>query len=362
MTRRNGSTTVLGLFFVACTSVTSPVDTPSHPVDALEIPEIHEHDLGALPCSTVEAHGTPARFPDLFDPACWNEDLRFIAGGPRSPGSEHWRATQELCANRLEFLGFEVHRHFFGEGGVNIIGRKTGSVAEADVVMVSAHYDSVSGCPGADDNATGVAGTLEIARVLSSGSFERSLLVACWDQEELGILGSSAWLHDPLETHGTIVMSVVLDSVGFVCWAPVCQQLWPGLWQEYPAQTRWIDDQQNLGGFLAMVANGQAVSAALSAKSLASDLGLSALVFDVPQDYSQGPFIELGSDHFPFWNAGLPSVLFSDTAFFRNPRIHCVDGLDSYVSLNLEFASRVVKVAGATVLDALAPLVKEPSE
>ena len=72
----------------------------------------------------------------------------------RPPGSEGWHDVQDMLAQRLEQLGYDVSRSDYGSG-VNVIGRLPGTKAEEIEVILSAHYDHIPGCPGADDNASG---------------------------------------------------------------------------------------------------------------------------------------------------------------------------------------------------------------
>src|SRR5690606_20146741 len=123
--------------------------------------------------------------------ARYQADLEAIAM-PREPESAHWQAVQDLCAERLEGLGFTVERHAYATG-VNVIGVREGTSEPQRRVLVGAHYDHIAGCAGADDNASGVAGALEAARVLAMASFPRTLVVACWDEEERGLIGSRAY-------------------------------------------------------------------------------------------------------------------------------------------------------------------------
>src|SRR5690606_6446465 len=101
--------------------------------------------------------------------------------------------VQDLCADRLTELGYEVTLHNYGSG-VNVIGRRPGATAPDEIVMVGAHYDHIDDCRGADDNASGVAAALEIARVLATVETQRTTMIACWDQEELGLIGSEAFV------------------------------------------------------------------------------------------------------------------------------------------------------------------------
>lgn len=119
----------------------------------------------------------------------YHQDLEDITGA-RPSGSAHWQEVQDLCATRLSELGFTVERHAYATG-VNVMGTLTGSDLASERVMISAHYDSIVGCASADDNASGVAGALEAARVLSKRRYRRTLVIGCWDQEERGPGGST---------------------------------------------------------------------------------------------------------------------------------------------------------------------------
>src|SRR4051812_5098468 len=103
-------------------------------------------------------------------------DVAFIQG-ERTPGSAHWQEVQDFCAKRLEDLGYEVERQTYGTG-VNVIGLLRGASIPDEQVLISAHYDHIEGCAGADDNGSGVAAALDAARQLASKPRARTLVVA----------------------------------------------------------------------------------------------------------------------------------------------------------------------------------------
>mgnify|MGYP000591386866 CR=1 FL=1 len=94
----------------------------------------------------------------------------------RPAGSDGWLAARATCATRLAELGYEPRTSVFRFPGsteyplayVNVVGVKRGAKRPSEEVIVSAHYDHIYGCPGADDDASGVASTLEIARLLAA--------------------------------------------------------------------------------------------------------------------------------------------------------------------------------------------------
>lgn len=107
----------------------------------------------------------------------------------------------------------------------NILAVKWGTTKPDEFVICGAHYDSWNSdgsdpdtirSPGADDNASGVAGILETARLLSPYKFERSIIFANWNAEEIGLVGSAAYAHDMAEQGMDIVAYFNLDMTGYL--------------------------------------------------------------------------------------------------------------------------------------------------
>ena len=103
----------------------------------------------------------------------------------------------------------------------NVIAVKTGSVYPDEYVVCGAHYDSVSwlnftnDAPGADDNATGTAGMMEIARVLSDMEFERSIIICTFTAEEIGLQGSADYAERCKEQGMNILGYINIDMSGY---------------------------------------------------------------------------------------------------------------------------------------------------
>ena len=107
----------------------------------------------------------------------------------------------------------------------NVLAVKWGTTKPEEFVVCGAHYDSWNAdgydpdtirSPGADDNATGVAGILETARLLSPYTFDRSIIFANWCAEEIGLIGSAAYAHDMAEQRMDIVAYFNLDMTGYL--------------------------------------------------------------------------------------------------------------------------------------------------
>ena len=140
--------------------------------------------------------------------------------------------VQDWLVSRYQSFGvdtvilhdFEVP--YFEQGTAdNVIAVKWGTKTPEEFVVCGAHYDSWNSdgydpdtirSPGADDNASGVAGILETARILSGYTFDRSVIFANWCAEEIGLVGSAAYAHDCAEQGMDIVAYFNLDMTGYL--------------------------------------------------------------------------------------------------------------------------------------------------
>lgn len=147
----------------------------------------------------------------------------------------HWvYEVQDWLKGRYSGMGFDsVYLHDFQvlyhdslwETSDNVIAFKRGLLYPDEYVVCGAHYDSYNNspgdpdslrAPGADDNASGVAGILETARLLSGCSFERSVLFCHWAAEEVGLKGSEAFANDCATELMDIVGYFNLDMTGYL--------------------------------------------------------------------------------------------------------------------------------------------------
>lgn len=140
--------------------------------------------------------------------------------------------VQDWLVSRYQALGVDtVMLHDFPvpdstiETADNIIAVQWGAKTPQEFVVCGAHYDSWNDdgedpdtirSPGADDNASGVAGILETARLLSHYTFDRSIIYANWCAEEIGLVGSAAYAHDMAEQGMDIVGYFNLDMTGYL--------------------------------------------------------------------------------------------------------------------------------------------------
>ncbi|MCB9568258.1 MAG: M28 family peptidase [Myxococcales bacterium] len=311
-------------------------------------------DLGAAGGCEIT---TPEALMACVDLDRYVDDLTFIAA-PRTPGSPHWLAVQERCASALEEAGLVVELEGYGSG-TNVIGVLPGVGAEADeVVLLGAHYDHIAACDGADDNASGVAGALEVARVLAAAPLRRTLVVACWDQEELGLVGSRAYaqaLVDP----SAVVVAFNFDMIGYADPAPNTQTFPGPLAARFPGLAAELDAHEHRADFIAVVADDLAEGVALDLEARAEGLGrlTGVMTLSAAEKLDEDAFGLLAqSDHRSFWERDVPALHVFDTGVFRNPAYHCFGGADTVDTLDHAFTFDVLRatvgaVAAAAALD-----------
>lgn len=292
---------------------------------------------------------TPQDLMAGIDATRFEDTLRHTAV-ERVPGDDGWQMVQDYLRDELEAVGFAVELHSYGTGH-NVIGVLEGGDRAHELVVVSAHYDHIPGCPGADDNASGLAAILEHARVLSGASYERTLVVASWDEEEWGLIGSEAWVAEAAARGDDIVSSIVYDTFAYTCDEPECQQLPFGFELLVPDQADELADNEYRGDFTALFGN-EASAATLEALAQhAEDIALNQLSVSLSDELIANPAMAdlQRSDHAPFWDAGYPAIFITDTANFRNPNYHCLGGQDTPETLDMPFAVQVVRAVTGTL-------------
>jgi hypothetical protein len=307
------------------------------------------------PTTTVSA--APTKAPRAPTPAVRQErleaDVRFVAK-PRPPGSTHHAKVRERCAEVLKENGFEVVRQSF-VGGENVVGIRPGKRDER--VILSAHYDHIPGCSGADDNATGVAVVWEAARVLGTSSFERTLVLACWDDEEAGLNGSAAYATRAKKQNEEIALMISLDGVGYTNDRPGSQGMPAGFDRLFPSMGKRLRELEFRGNFIAVIAD-SAGAHGLAAIQQQADAAKLPVLGDALGVIQRLALLDAArSDHASFWLQGYPALLVTDTANFRSPYYHCQSGDDAVSTLDFDFTTRV----GRTLIGAVADLLSEDS-
>jgi Zn-dependent M28 family amino/carboxypeptidase len=268
---------------------------------------------------------------------------------PRLPGSAGWKAAMDLCAQRFTDAGFNVERQGYGTG-TNVIGTLA-SGSPGPRLLVSAHYDGVANCQAADDNASGVAGVLEAARVLGAARLAGTLVVACWDEEELGMVGSGAYA-DRAKSMGEVIDAAFsLDMIGYRSTLAGSQNLPAGFDSLFPAQAAQIAAGSYTGDFVGVILDSGAHPAGQTFAAQAAAAGVPELSIEIPNAIlgSADMAFFRRSDHASFWRAGMPALMVTDTAELRNPHYHCINAPDVPADLDADFVAAVVRAQVGTI-------------
>ncbi|MEC7641867.1 MAG: M28 family peptidase [Nitrospinota bacterium] len=220
---------------------------------------------------------------------------------------------------------------FDGTVSQNVLGLKKGSSGTGELFVLGAHYDTVEGSPGADDNASAVAALLEILRLLQPVTLKTSLMFAGFTLEEYGLIGSRFFVEQSAENQVAIGGMISLEMLGFRNHQPGSQQF-----PHYVDAARYPD----AGDFILVVGNEPSQDLTLSlAKTMQQAVPqLPVELLSVPGEGDLFPEIRL-SDHSPFWDNGHRAVMVTDTAFFRNPHYH--KSTDTLETLDIEFISDI---------------------
>lgn len=241
--------------------------------------------------------------------------------GPRAIGQgDSLKRSADYIAAQLGQAGWTVKRLGYPVSGVtceNIEVERRGTTHPDEIVVIGAHYDSMTVTPGADDNASGVAALLALAKQFATrlAPPQRTLRFVAFVNEEpvyfqSRLMGSRVYAAECKRRGDNIVAMLSLESIGYYSEKRGSQQ-YPSFWLRlfYPSK----------GNFLAFVGNRASKDLVASvtrtfegSKTLRSKSA--ALPDDVPG---------IGwSDHWSFWQEGYPAVMATDTAVFRNPHYH----------------------------------------
>jgi hypothetical protein len=296
---------------------------------------------------------TALQLAECVDPDRYLADLEFIAA-PREPGSPHWQAVQDLCVERFTAAGFEVDLHTYSTG-VNVIGRKLGTDLPDEQILVAAHYDHIPGCNGADDNGTGTAAVLETARVLGQRDYPRTLVVACWDQEEEGLIGAEAYVDLAMTAGDQILFNYNFEMIGYYDDAPDSQTVPAGFELLFPDQVEALTANEYRGDFVAIVVDDAGVPQVEPFVTYAEMFGLATVMLPVPADLKNSPLLSdlRRSDHAAFWEVDIPAVMLTDTSEFRYDNYHCQTGEDAVELLDHDFSTKIIRSTVGSTAESL---------
>lgn len=281
-------------------------------------------------------HASPALATEL------RRDVEALcAFGPRNTFEpENLAAAAAYIEKAL--AGYTVERQEYDAEGVpvaNLIVEIQGTTRPEEIVIVGAHYDSVDGTRGADDNASGVAGMLALARRFAHARPARTLRFIAWVNEEpphfqTGTMGSYVYARRCHERGERIVAALSLEMLGYYDDQPGSQQYPPPLSALYP-------DTANFIGFAGNLASRVLVKECVRVFRAKSTFPAQAAV--LPELIPQTGW----SDQWSFWQFGWPALMVTDTALYRNPHYHTEGDLPE--TLDYERMAAVVEGLGEVV-------------
>jgi hypothetical protein len=256
--------------------------------------------------------------------------------------------AREYVRDELANAGLEVTEQGYdyrGQRVANLIAALPGASMAKKYYLVGAHYDTVPGTPGADDNASAVAVLIELGRRVALAPPPIPLRLVAFTLEEppafnTRFQGSRVFVRQLKRDGGGVKGAIILEMVGFTAAE-----------QDYPLVLHWIGYPKE-GNFIGIVGNRRSRRLGRTlAKSFGDNPRLPVETLFVPFNGLILPATRL-SDHAPFWDAGLPALMVTDTAFFRNPFYHTA--LDRMETLDFAFMAEVV-ASLRSALDALPP-------
>jgi hypothetical protein len=248
------------------------------------------------------------------------QDLLYThTGDNRGYGVQHDLARNNI-QSYFESLGLTTTLEAFTYSSAtyyNVVATKTGTTRPNDVYVVGAHYDSVNN-PGADDNASGTAAVMEIARVLSSYEFDATLRFVAFDREEQGLKGSYAYVAAHSSDH--ILGMVNLDMIAY----------------------------NPIGSSYNTVALFDRVSGGSMKPNLAA-----AIASYAPGITSVDAGQIWGSDHSPFEEAGFDAALIIEYNHSSNPNYHrATDAVETAGYLDYTYATQLTRAAAGYLASA----------
>ncbi|HIK09466.1 MAG TPA: M28 family peptidase [Oscillatoriaceae cyanobacterium M33_DOE_052] len=307
--------------------ISSPMVTPEpSPLVTLE-PDLKKHNI---PVVAAQIEGIEA---PRVEPMRLMADVAALAGERYE--EEERQLARKYIISQLRSAGWEPQQQEFEEG-MNIYADRPGADPQAGAILVGAHYDTVALSPGADDNATGVAAVLEIARLLGKQETARGLRVAFFDSEEVGLFGSMEFAATP-ELTQDLRGVIIADMLGYACHTAGCQS--------YPVGIPAFSDK---GDFLAAIGDTEHLPLL---QAFQGEFPGTPPVFSLPVPF-KGMLAPdtMRSDHAPFWYQNMGAVLLTDTANFRNPHYHEPTDITTSLDRPFFFGAVQLMVNGTTAL------------
>jgi aminopeptidase YwaD len=254
-------------------------------------------------------------------------------------------ATLAYLNHQLTGFGYEVGVERYGPepDQTNLVVGIPGTEPDLPWLEVGAHWDSVEASPGADANASGVAGVLEIGRELARRDPPRRGVRLCLfggEEGQRGHRGFEGSIAHVSTVDGQVAGAVILEMIGYRSAEPGSQQV--------PEPLVGLVDAPDTGDFIAVVGNDDSADYVVAVEAAARRHVPGLTVFALVLPEVALPLVSR-SDHVPYWHAGHKGVLVTDTSEYRTPHYHRPGDVPS--TLDLDFAADVTAMVTWAVVD-----------
>ncbi|NOT36052.1 MAG: M28 family peptidase [Saprospiraceae bacterium] len=278
-------------------------------------------------------------------------DLQFLQGKRNEITDKTFKDKsrlyiQEMLSPLTHFTSYESKVSTLTN--INFEANIWGSDSLHLINIVDAHYDSFGQSPGADDNASGVAGVLEIGRVISEYSTRKSVRLVLFDLEESGLVGSNLYINNQLRNNDKLENVINFEMIGYYSEIDNTQDLPTGFNILFPEAYNEVLNNNRKGNFITNVGNTHSKNLLTAFQESAKNYvpGLKVISLEVPGNGTIVPDLRR-SDHANFWDKGHKALMITDGANFRNKNYHTPK--DSVQFLNMNFMTQVVKASLATI-------------
>ena len=227
------------------------------------------------------------------------------------------QAAASYIEHEWEQQGYAVRRLAYDVAGVrclNLEATRRGSAREREILLIGAHYDSVTGSPGANDNASGVSALLELSRLFANIEPALTVRFVAFVNEEppffiTGQQGSMVYAAAARRRRDDIRLMASIETIGWYSSAPGSQSYPPLFNLFYPNRADFI-------GFVSNFRSRDPMHRLAAAFRANSDFPL-----ETAATFSFVPGVSW-SDHRSFWRQGYRAVMITDTAFYRYRHYH----------------------------------------